>query len=164
MRIGVWYCWRVWYSSWVMAHSSTSPLVFHFHQLIFPSYDSPQTLQFSCHYICTDLSLLLVFWKPKPTSCDIHCIYFTVEMAPVVRIEPNIFQALLSHDDAIDDLKAHGWDVFLRKFEGYNLSVAQAFAQTFDGFRAKVGDVQLEITEDFISRATQTPIERRKVV
>jgi hypothetical protein len=57
-----------------------------------------------------------------------------------------------SHDDAIDDLQAHGWDTFIQKFEGYNLVVAQAFAQTFDGFRAKVGDVQLEVTEDFIAR------------
>jgi hypothetical protein len=83
-------------------------------------------------------------------------------MAPVVRIEPNGYQALLSHDDAIDDLKAHGWDVFLKKFEGYNLSVAQAFAQTFDGFRAKVGDVQLEITEDFMSRVTGLPLKGEK--
>jgi hypothetical protein len=100
--------------------------------------------------VCTDLSLLLVYWKPKPTSCDIYCVYLTVAMAPVVRIEPNGCQALLSHDDAIDDLKAHGWDIFLRKFEGYNLAVAQAFAQTFDGFRAKVIYVQLEVTEDFV--------------
>jgi hypothetical protein len=32
-------------------------------------------------------------------------------MEPMVRIEPNGCQDLLSHDDAIDDLKAHGWDV-----------------------------------------------------
>jgi hypothetical protein len=74
----------------------------------------------------------------------------------------NGFQALLSHDDAIDDLKAHGWDVFLRKFEGYNLAVVQAFAHTFDGFRAKVGDVQLEVTKYFIARATGLPLEGEK--
>jgi hypothetical protein len=62
-------------------------------------------------------------------------------MAPVVRIEPNGCQALLSHDDTIDDLKDHVWDVFLKKFEGYNLQVAKSFAQTFDGFRAKIGDI-----------------------
>jgi hypothetical protein len=72
------------------------------------------------------------------------------------------FPSSFSHDDAIEDLKAHGWDVFLKKFEGYNLSVAQAFAQTFDGFRAKVGDVQLEITEDFISRVTGLPLKGEK--
>jgi hypothetical protein len=112
--------------------------------------------------VCTDLSLLLIYWKPKSPSCDIFCVYFIVAMAPVVRIEPNGIQALLSHDDAIDDLKAHGWDIFLRKFDGYNLAVAQAFAQTFDGFRAKVGDVQLEVTEDFIAQATGLPQEGEK--
>jgi hypothetical protein len=62
-------------------------------------------------------------------------------MAPMVRIESTRCQDLLSHDNAIDDLKAHGWDVFLKNFEGYNLSVSQAFAQTFDGFKANVGDI-----------------------
>jgi hypothetical protein len=42
-------------------------------------------------------------------------------MAPVIRLEPNGCQDLLSHDDAIEDLKIHGWDVFLKIFEGYNL-------------------------------------------
>jgi hypothetical protein len=81
-------------------------------------------------------------------------------MAPmVVRIEPNGCQDFLSHDDAIDDLKAHGWDVFLKKFEGYNLQVAKYFAQTFDGFRAKIGDIQLELTEDFMSKVTGLPLK-----
>ena len=88
----------------------------------------PKLCSFHAIAVCIDLSLLLVFWKLKPTSCIIYCVYFIVAMAPVIRIELNGFQALLSHDDAIEDLKAHGWDVFLRKFEGYNLSFAQAFA------------------------------------
>jgi hypothetical protein len=67
-------------------------------------------------------------------------------MAPMVCIELNGCKALMFHDDAINELKAHGWDVFLKKFEGYNLQVAQVFAQMFEGFLAKVGDVQLEIT------------------
>jgi hypothetical protein len=31
------------------------------------------------------------------------------------------------------------------------------FAQTFDGFKAKIGDIQLELTEDFVSKATGLP-------
>jgi hypothetical protein len=73
-------------------------------------------------------------------------------MAPMDRIEMNGFQDLLSHDDTIDDLKAHGWDVFLKKFEGYNLQVVKHFSQTFDGFKANIGDIQLELTEDFMSK------------
>jgi hypothetical protein len=78
-------------------------------------------------------------------------------MALVVRIEPNGFQALLSHDDSINDLKAHGWDIFLKKFNGYNLVVTQEFAKTCYGFRAMVGDVKLEVTEDFVTQATRLP-------
>jgi hypothetical protein len=145
-----------------MVRSFTSPLVFIFPNSYFQVMIVPKLCIFHAITVHLDLSLLLICWKPKPIPCDICCILFTVAMAPVVRIEPNGCQALLSHDDAIDDLKAHGWDVFLKKFEGYNLQVAQDFAHTFDGFRAKVGDVQLEITEDFISRATRLPLKGEK--
>jgi len=46
----------------------------------------------------------------------------------VVRIEPNGSQALLTHNDAISDIQAHGWDISIRNFEGYNLAFAHAFA------------------------------------
>jgi len=78
--------------------------------------------------VCTDLSLLLVYWKPKYPPYHIFCVLLTVAMAPMVLIEPNDDQDLLSHHDAIDDLKAYGWDIFLRKFKGYNIAFAQAFA------------------------------------
>jgi hypothetical protein len=78
-------------------------------------------------------------------------------MAPVVRIEPNGNQALLMFDNARKDLEANGWLTFVQRFEGFNLFVAQQFALTFDGCRAKVGDIQLEIDEGFISSATGLP-------
>jgi hypothetical protein len=62
-------------------------------------------------------------------------------MAPVVRIEPNGSQALLLFDNARKDLENSGWLVFIQRFEGFNLSVAQQFALTFDGCRDKVGDI-----------------------
>jgi hypothetical protein len=75
-------------------------------------------------------------------------------MAPVVHIEPNSNQALLLFDNARKDLENSGWLVFIQRFEGFNLSVAQQFALTFDGCRVKVGDIQLELNEEFISFAT----------
>jgi hypothetical protein len=42
-------------------------------------------------------------------------------------------------------------------YEGYNLHVAKEFTQTFDGYRAKVGDIQLEVTEEFINEAIGIP-------
>jgi hypothetical protein len=83
-------------------------------------------------------------------------------MAPVVRIEPNGSQTLLLYDDASEDLKSLGWDVFIRKFQGYNSQVAKYFSLTFDGCRAKVGDIQLEITEKFLSEATGLPLTGQK--
>jgi hypothetical protein len=78
-------------------------------------------------------------------------------MAPVVRIEPNDNQALLMFDNARKDLEENGWLTFVQRFEGFNLCVARQFSMTFDGCRAKVGDIQLEIDEKFISSATGLP-------
>jgi hypothetical protein len=79
-------------------------------------------------------------------------------MAPVVRAEPNGSQALLMFDSARADLEEFGWLSFIQKFDGFNLGVARQFALTFDGCRAKVGDVQLQIDEQFLSLATGLPI------
>jgi hypothetical protein len=75
-------------------------------------------------------------------------------MALVVRIEPNGSQALLLFDNAWKDLQDNGWLMFVQRFEGFNLFVAQQFALTFDGCRAKIGDIQLEFSEELIVSAT----------
>jgi hypothetical protein len=68
-------------------------------------------------------------------------------MAPVVRIEPNGSQALLLFNNARKYLQDNGWLTFVQRFEGFNIFVAQQFAMTFDGCRAKIGDIQLELCE-----------------
>jgi hypothetical protein len=83
-------------------------------------------------------------------------------MAPIVRAEPNGCQALLTFDGAYSDLEEFGWLPFIRKFNGFNISVARQFALSFDGYRAKVGDLQLEITEQSLSLATSLPVNRQK--
>jgi hypothetical protein len=83
-------------------------------------------------------------------------------MAPVVRAEPNGNQALLTFDGAYADLEEFGWLSFIRKFDGFNIVVARQFALSFDGGRAKVGDLQLEITEQSISLATGLPVNGEK--
>ena len=60
-------------------------------------------------------------------------------------------------DNAHQDLADSGWLTFVKRFEGFNLCVAQQFALNFDGYRAKVGDIQLEIDEGFISSAIGLP-------
>jgi hypothetical protein len=78
-------------------------------------------------------------------------------MAPIVRIEPNGLQTLLSHDDVMGRLSQVGWLGFIQSFNGFNLEVARAFSRTFDGTKAKIGDVQIQVTEEFIAKATSLP-------
>jgi hypothetical protein len=78
-------------------------------------------------------------------------------MAPVVRAEPNGIQALLMFDSAHNDLEEFGWLPFIQKFDGFNPCVARKFTLTFDGCRAKVRDVQLQIDEKFLSLYTGLP-------
>jgi hypothetical protein len=94
-------------------------------------------------------------WFQTQAPLCYTCWYIvTKSMAPVVRIELNGSQALLSHDDVVDDLTVFGWVKFIQSFEGFNLEVAQDFAQTFDGTRAKIGDLQLQVSEESIAEAT----------
>jgi hypothetical protein len=74
-------------------------------------------------------------------------------MELVVRIEPNNNQALLMFDNARKDLEDKCGLTFIQQFEGSNLCVAQHFSMSFDGCRAKVGDIQFEIDEQFIRSA-----------
>jgi hypothetical protein len=83
-------------------------------------------------------------------------------MAPVVCIEPNGVQTLLLFDNAHEDLESNGWLVFIQKFKGFNLAVAQQFSLTFDGCRANVGDIQLELNEEFLSSAMGLPAKGKR--
>ena len=64
-------------------------------------------------------------------------------MAPVVSIEPNGLQMLLTYDDVTDRISKVGWLGFVQSFKGFSIEVARAFAKNFDGTKVKVGDVQL---------------------
>jgi hypothetical protein len=57
------------------------------------------------------------------TVYPVDCVFSP--MAPVVRIEPNGIQTLLLFDNAREDLESNGWLMFIQKFEGFNLAVAQ---------------------------------------
>jgi hypothetical protein len=83
-------------------------------------------------------------------------------MDPVARAEPNGSQVLLTFDGAYADLEEFGWLSFIPKFDGFNIPVARQFALTFDGCRAKVKDLQLEVTEHSLSLETGLPIKGEK--
>jgi hypothetical protein len=69
---------------------------------------TPWIFYFCVSTLNSDLFMLLARLEPKTISSNLCCILVTVVMAPVVRIDSNGSQALLSHDDAIEDLKNHG--------------------------------------------------------
>ena len=75
-------------------------------------------------------------------------------MAPIVRVELNGSQDFLSHDDVVDDLVHFSWVKFIHSFEGFNLKFAHAFAKTFDRAKYKVGNMQFQVNEESIAKAT----------
>jgi hypothetical protein len=89
------------------------PLVFCHSKLKLSNMTTSQVRRYRAVSVFTDLSLLFVYWKTKPPSRGIYWVCLIATMAPVVRIEPNGSQALLAHDDALNDLQAHGWDIFI---------------------------------------------------
>jgi hypothetical protein len=104
-----------------------------------------------------------VLHLPCPAPLTVYpadCVFSP--MAPVVHIEPNGIQTLLLLDNAHEDLENKGWLVFIQKFEGFNLAVAQQFSLTFDGCRGKVGDIQLNLNEEFLSSATGLPAKGKR--
>jgi hypothetical protein len=115
----------------------------------------------SLHFIEETRAYGSVFFLSNPTS-DFCVDSLLLSMAPVVRIDPNGIQTLLSFDNARDDLERNSWGVFIEKFEGFNLRVAHEFALTFNSYRTKIGDMQLEVNEDFISQVTSLPAVGQK--
>jgi hypothetical protein len=84
--------------------------------MVKPSMFSPTTFHMITHRFGDDhfpiihliLFLSLLLFKPK-TFFSYPCyILVTSVMAPVIRLDLNGFQELLSHDDAIEDLKIQG--------------------------------------------------------
>jgi hypothetical protein len=68
----------------------------------------------------------------------------------------------LSHDDVTGRLAKVGWLGFIQSFDGINLEVARDFAKTFDGTKAKIVDVQLQVTEEFIAKEMSLSQEGEK--
>jgi hypothetical protein len=99
----------------------------------------------------------LGLWRLQCFPLDENCFFvfwFTPvkSMAPIVRIEPNGLQTLLSHDDAMGRLSQVDWLGFIQSFDGFNLEVAKEFSRTFDGTKAKIGDVQLQSLRNSLLR------------
>jgi hypothetical protein len=76
------------------------------------------------------------------------------------RHEPETYadlEALPEYEATRDIFKQAGWEPFLKKFDGYNDAITLQFALNFEGGSAKVGELEFEVTEKFISEAIQLP-------
>ena len=78
-------------------------------------------------------------------------------MAPVLRFELMGDKYLYADPECHELVVRVGWLGFLHKFSGFNLAVFRAFAASFDGIKAQIGDVELRLTEEFVSQAIGLP-------
>ena len=79
------------------------------------------------------------------------------EMAPLCRFELDGAELLNVNPNISQLFDKIGWGNFLRAFSGHNVKVTRRLALNFKENVAHVGDIRLEISEDFITKATNLP-------
>jgi hypothetical protein len=80
------------------------------------------------------------------------------------RHEPETYadlEALSEYEASRDIFKQAGWEPFLKNFDGYNDAITLQFALHFEGGSAKVGELEFEVMEKFISEEIQLPPQAR---
>ena len=78
-------------------------------------------------------------------------------MAPVSRFELMGDEYLDATLECRELVVRVGWLGKLQKLFGFNLAISRALATSFDGMKAQVGDIMLQLTEEFISHAIGLP-------
>ena len=78
-------------------------------------------------------------------------------MAPVSRFELIGDEYLDAALECRELMVMVGWLGLLHKFSGFNLAISRAFAASFDGIKAQIGDVELRLIEEFVSQAIGLP-------
>ena len=90
------------------------------------------------------------FWKTL-----ILCVVAT--MARVSRFELIGDEYLDAVPEFREVILKVGWLGLLQKFSGFNVATSRAFVASFDGVNAQVGDIELKLTEELVSRAIGLP-------
>jgi hypothetical protein len=75
------------------------------------------------------------------------------------RMDPKLCCCVMTR---VKTLKVRVGLCFSRNSRVITYNQPKSFTLTFDGCRAKVGDIQLEITEEFLSEATGLPLTDQK--
>ena len=79
------------------------------------------------------------------------------QMAPLSHFELSGPKMLEVDPEVITLFEKIDWKLFFCGFSGHNEEVTRRFALSFDGNFAQIGDLQLVIDEEFISKATKLP-------
>ena len=95
------------------------------------------------------------FWKTLTV-----CVIAT--MASVSRFELIGDEYLDVVPEFCEVILKVGWLGILQKFSGFNVATSRAFAASFDGVNAQVGDIELRLTQAFFSQAIG--LDRKSVV
>ena len=78
-------------------------------------------------------------------------------MAPVSRFELIGDEYLHVAPKCREVILRVGWLGFLQRFSGFSIAASKAFGALFHGVNAQVGDIELRLTEEFISQAIGLP-------
>ena len=99
----------------------------------------------------------------------INRLYFSVCFSKILKVCVIDSMALVSRFKLIGDeylnsslecrelILRVGWLGLLQRFSGFNVAASKAFAESFDGVNPQGGDIELRMTEEFISQAIGLP-------
>ena len=73
------------------------------------------------------------------------------------RLEPKEFNSADLHEKCLEIFENKQWISFFEKFNGHHEQVSMAFAETFNGEIARVGNLQIRLSEDVLAQVTGLP-------
>ena len=73
------------------------------------------------------------------------------------RLEPKEFNSADLHERCLEIFENKQWISFFEKFNGHNEQASLSFAETFDGERARIGNLQIRLSEDILAQVTGFP-------
>ena len=75
------------------------------------------------------------------------------------RIEPDEPKRVESDPEVSQWLVKTGWETLFFRFQGSNYQVSHPFVESFNGQVAKVGDLTINVSEEFIAQAKGFPCD-----
>ena len=79
-------------------------------------------------------------------------------MAPVSRFQLIGDEYLNAASECQELVVKVGWLRFLQKLSGFNLEISREFTTSFDGMKSQVGDIVLQLIEEFVAQAIGFPM------